>query len=419
MKLSTITEWLAWIEQQTAHAPIQLGLERVIHVATALQLLPVKPRVITVAGTNGKGTTSATLESIYRQAGMKVGLFTSPILFKHNEQVRINGKFAQDEYFCDAFNQVAAHCGDIVLTPFEYHTLAGLIIFSQYTLDLLILEVGLGGRLDAVNVVDADLAIITSIGIDHTQYLGTTRDAIAFEKAGILRKGRPVICGDPNPPASLLQQVEALSTPFFGFNRDFFVKEDRSVWSWKSTHHFFENLPYNGFYLPNLATAIMATTVLQSQLPVPESAIHTGLKRIDLPARQEWVQHIWREMQDVAHNPEACALLAHTLRLTKKTGKTFAVFSMLADKDIAGSVKALKSSIDEWYVAPLSVVRAAPLTQLQQAFAEAGIAQVHYFAEVKEAYEAVCQIVTKEDLVVIFGSFHTVSQCRVRKSERS
>lgn len=408
MSLSTISQWLAHIGK-VHPAQIELGLDRVKKVAGELDLLAPKSPVIIVGGTNGKGSTVAGLEAIYRAAHYRVGVFTSPILFKHNEQVRINGEFASDEAFCQAFALIEKARGDVLLTPFEFHTLAALIIFKSYPLDLLILEVGLGGRLDAVNILDADLAIVTSISIDHTEYLGHTREAIAYEKAGIFRSQRPVVCGDDDPPLTMVNHAEKISASLYYQGKDFHYQEHETFWSWQSANHHYDHLPYNVLATQNMATVIMAITLLQNRLPVSEKDLSTGLSKAQATGRIQIVPGEITHIYDVSHNVASVALLAKRLQKMPQDGKNYAVFSMLSDKDISESIKQIASFIDDWFIAPLNEKRAASEERLMTAFQEAKINNTHYAASIELAYETALKTAKKGDRIIIFGSFHTVA----------
>lgn len=407
MHLSTLSEWLTWISS-IHFSEIDLGLERVALVANKLDLLPVSPVSVIVGGTNGKGSTVAAMEAIYQAAGFAVGSFTSPILYKHNEQVRINGKNPSDEIFCDAFEKIAEVRGDVLLTPFEYHLLAALTIFSTQALDVLLLEVGLGGRLDAVNIVDADVSVVTSIAIDHAEYLGDTREAIAYEKAGIFRSHHPAVCGDDNPPHTLLTQAQKLDAPLYVQGRDFFYQAGMRDWHWHSQQIAYTHLPLSTLALQNLSTALMAVTLLQTQLPVAQSAINNAFEKVNLPARVQVMIGDVTEIFDVAHNPAAVLYLAERLRAMPCAGKTRAVFSMLADKDIAGSLANITSLINHWYIASLDVPRAASRERLLQEFAQANVDDITLTNTIVDAYQLAREHSQPGDRIVVFGSFHTV-----------
>lgn len=411
MQLSTLAEWLSWIK--TVHAvEIDLGLERVKLVADRLGVLNHACAVITVGGTNGKGSTVAALTAIYRASQYRVGNFTSPHLFKFNEQVQIDGKDASDEQLCAAFEAVTAARGDIALTPFEYHTLAALWLMKAAALDVMILEVGLGGRLDAVNIIDADVAIVTSISIDHVEYLGPTRETIGFEKAGIFRAERPAICGDREPPASLVTSAFEKNANFYTIGVDFdFQQAVNGVWDWRAIDGTrYPQLPATSYAKQNLSCALMAVDLLQARLPVTTTQIQKGLSEIKLRGRLEVIPGDVTQIFDVAHNPGSVLRLAEALQQMPCSGKTHAVFSMLADKDILQSLLGIKSEIDEWYVAPLGVPRTASKEMLVDSLEKVGVrGRMVGFDGIEDAYQIALQSAVKGDRIVVFGSFHTVA----------
>ncbi len=408
MYLSTLTEWLAWIASLHP-TEMDLGLDRVKKVANRLQVLSPSCPVMMVGGTNGKGSTVAGLEAIYHAAGYRVGAFTSPILFKHNEQVRIERELASDKAFCDAFVKVEEARQGISLTAFEFCTLAALLIFKRTPLDVLILEIGLGGRLDAVNIIDADLSIVTNISIDHTNWLGNTREQIAYEKAGIYRKNKPAICGDKDPPATLIAASQQIGAKWFCQGRDFHYQKNLKHWSWSCADIEYENLPVNTLATQNMSTVLMAVTLMQSQLPVNRVAIDKGLNEATLPGRVQIIDGPVTEIYDVSHNPASVAYLAECLTLRTCAGKTHAVFSMLADKDMLESIQSIRNQIDVWYVAPLTVQRAASKDILHENFQQADIKHVKHFSSIQKAYDEAKQNAEKCDRIIVFGSFHTVS----------
>lgn len=385
-----ISTWLQWIADQQP-AEMLLGLDRVKIVAERLGGLKLNCPVITVGGTNGKGSTVAGLDAIYRTVGYRVGTFTSPILFRHNEYAHINGEEASDELFCAAYQAIADVKGEVTLTPFEFHTLAALWMFVRCNLDVLILEIGLGGRLDAVNIIDADVAIVTSIAIDHADWLGDTREKIAYEKAGIFRCNKPAICGDENPPKTLIEQAEKIGAKLY-------IAQTQSE----------PRVLSSGIKPSNLSCVLKAINLLQNKLPVTQEDIDIGLKNINITGRVQVIPGDITEIYDVSHNPAAIAYLAKRLQEMPCTGKTVAVFSMLADKDINESVKQIAQQIDEWYIAPLTVNRAANLEQLLSAFKNIKN-NILTCDTIKNAYNAAKTLAKEGDRIVIFGSFNTVS----------
>lgn len=394
MQFSTLDQWLDWM-YSSYRQEIRLGLERVRSIAERLDLLALSCPVVIVGGTNGKGSTVASLSAVYQRAGYRVGTFTSPILYRHNEYVRVNGVEAHDSAYCGAYAKIEALRGDILLTPFEYHTLAALMIFQAEQLDVVILEVGLGGRLDAVNIIDADVAVVTSIGLDHTEWLGDTREAIGFEKAGIFRAGRPAVCGDIDPPLSLIKHAEDIGAELFVQGRDYQF-----------------HLPQTNLLPQNISTALMVIELLQNKLPVAKTIIDSALATIVLPGRLEVIPGSITEIFDVSHNPDAVNLLAKFLEKNPAQGKTHAVFSMLSDKDILTSVKNIKNQINYWYVAPLKNKRAASAEQLQHVFNEVGVDGMEMFTSISDAYSMAKNTAKMNDRVIIFGSFYTVAAIR-------
>lgn len=408
MKLSTLSSWLDWIGS-VHNKEIDLGLERIREVAGRLGLLTPSSRVIIVGGTNGKGSVVAGLEAIYLAAGYRVGAFTSPYILVHNEEVRVNGTQANDVSFCRAFEIIESARAGVSLTPFEYHTLAALIIFAESNLDLIILEIGLGGRLDAVNVIDGDLSIITSIGIDHIEWLGDTREKIAVEKAGIYRKDKPGICGDANPPTTLLASALAIGVKLYQQGVDFQFTETPDSWSWQTNDIQFQDLPRNQLLTQNMSTVLMAVAVMQPLLPVKEEAIRRGLQQVTLMGRIQIIDGPITRIFDVSHNPASAEPLAKRLSTLPCAGKTYAVFSMLHDKDITGTIEVIRNNIDEWFVGPLTGNRATSLNMLKKIFLDTGITSVHFSESITAAYENACRHAKHGDRIIIFGSFYTVA----------
>lgn len=408
VKFSTMFEWLDEIARIHS-TEIELGLDRVKAVARRMDVLAFVEPIIIVGGTNGKGSTVAGLDAIYRASGYKVGIFTSPIVFRHNEQVRIQGQETSDEEFCRAFAAVDEARQDISLTPFEFHTLAALWIFKQHSLDLIILEVGLGGRLDAVNILDADAAVITSIGIDHVEWLGNTREAIGFEKAGIMRARQPVICGDPHPPASVIKLATELKATLYCQDEDFYYQRQGDSWSWTWDKLHYEHLPMNALALQNMSSVLMTITAMQNKLPVSLDAITAGLKNVTLFGRIQIISGPITEIYDVSHNPDSVALLTQRLKEMALTGNIHAVFSMLADKDSLKSINIIKHLISNWYIAPLETKRSMSLEKLTQVFTQLNIKNVKDFSSIQTAYRAALSDAKMGDTVLIFGSFHTVA----------
>lgn len=412
----TLNDWLAHIERLHSQ-PIALGLERVLRVKQALGFAQTVP-VITVGGTNGKGSVCAMLERILLVAGYRVGLYTSPHLLRYNERVRVNGEPVNDAALCDAFGCVEAartRLGNVPLTYFEFGTLAAWQVFDSSSLDVVILEVGLGGRLDAANVFDADCAIVTSIDIDHTEYLGATREAIGREKAGIFRPNKPAIVGDPLPPQSLIDYASEIGARLLLSGRDFgVVGGDRSQWQYHGRNGRRGGLAYPGLrganQLLNASATLAALEMLHDELPVSMNAIRRGLIEVELPARFQVLPGRPAVVLDVAHNPHAAGVLAENLSNMGFYPETWAVFGMLRDKDIDGVVRHLRNRVDHWLLASLDGPRAATAAQLAEALARERItADVTVFDSPAQAYAAAQERANENDRILVFGSFLTVA----------
>ena len=421
---ANLAEWLAHLESlhPRGQAGIELGLDRVRLVSTGLAQKNFCP-VITVAGTNGKGSTCAYLENMLRHAGYRVGCYTSPHLVRYNERVRINGADISDHQLCAAFSTVEAArktAGDTSLTYFEFGTLAAWEAFAAAEVDIIILEVGLGGRLDAVNIYDADVAVVTSIGIDHTDWLGDTREAIGQEKAGIYRTGRPALCADLNPPQSLIDHATNIGSDLrlisrdFGFTRD---PENRLQWNYwfkqgdKTTRR---SLAFPGLrgntQLLNAAVALAALDCLDEKIHVPMQARRDGLIKTEIPGRFQVIPGKPAIVLDVGHNPQAVSTLVDNLGNMGFFDKTHAVVGMLADKDAQAALLPMKNKIDHWFFCDLFGARGSAANRLAE------IVQTHHlggavscFPNPTEALVASQQSAHENDRIVVFGSFLTVA----------
>ena len=414
-----LAQWLSYIESLHPKS-IAMGLDRVKLVIDRLKLHP-KFKIITVAGTNGKGSTCAMLERIYKNAGYQVACYTSPHLLRYNERVRVNGDEVTDENLCAAFTAVDAARIDnqneiTPLTYFEVGTLAAVWHFMQTGVEVAILEIGLGGRLDAVNVFEPDCAVVTSVDLDHQEFLGNTRDAIGFEKAGIYRQSAPAICGDANPPASLVTHAREIQADLLCIHHNFdFNKVDENTWQYSLTGKVVYQLPLpamaGSYQLSNASCAITAVESLQADLPVPERSIATALQQVNLAGRFQLISKSPHVILDVAHNPHAAHALANNLKAIKTKGKTIAVFAMLADKDIGGVIEAVKNHIDAWYVSTIEHPRGAMAKELVNLIHhKIPTAQVITFNHVKNAYQQACIDAGENDKIIVFGSFFTVSE---------
>lgn len=409
----TLAQWLEYIEQQHPRS-VELGLDRMRAVAGRMGLGRPARKVVTVGGTNGKGSTAAFIEAIARATGRRVGAYTSPHLLAYNERVRIDGRDAGDDELVAGFEAVDAARGETPLTYFEYGTLGALWLFQRAGLDLAVLEVGLGGRLDSVNLVDADVAVITTVDIDHVDYLGTDRDAIGFEKAGIARPWKPLVLGDDDPPASVLRHAYAIGASAVRARCDFFFEpQEDGQWLWREVGKRFR-LPMPALSAPsqlrNAATAIAALRALG--MPLPAQAVAEGITAAHAPGR---LQHFERDgvaiLVDVGHNPQAARELASWLRNTPMPGRTLAVFAALADKDATGVVAALAGEVDAWFLAGLEEAgrRGQAVEDFAGRLAGTDAARGERHATVAAALDAALADAGPGDRVLVFGSFHTAS----------
>ncbi len=408
----SLDEWLRFVERQHPQA-IALGLERVSEVRARLGLAFGCP-LITVTGTNGKGSTCAMLEAILRAAGWRTGLYTSPHLLRYNERVRIDGVEVDDRALAEAFAAVEAARAGIPLTYFEFGTLAAAWLFARERLDAVVLEVGLGGRLDAVNVFDPDCAVLTSVGIDHVEHLGATREEIGREKAGIFRAGRPAVVSDPNPPKNVLEAARALGARLLLLGRDFGYREEGAQWLYWEAEGRRVTLAHPALrgaaQLRNAAAAIAALGTLRDRLPVEMGAVRRGLAAVSLPGRFQVLPGSPRLILDVAHNPQAAEALAENLAASGAAAGTLAVFGMLRDKDIRGVARALAPCIARWHLASLPGPRGADASRLARALAQAGVrASATEHASVAAALAAARGDAGDDDRIVVFGSFLTVA----------
>ncbi|MBC53597.1 MAG: bifunctional tetrahydrofolate synthase/dihydrofolate synthase [Gammaproteobacteria bacterium] len=437
-----LSGWLARIQQLHPNE-IDMGLERLAVVAGRLGLktaLAGNPLVITVTGTNGKGSHVAVIDAVLRAAGKRVGSYTSPHLLHYNERICVQGEPVADALIVQAFAAIEQARGDVSLTYFEFGTLAALLIFQEAGLDVLVLEVGLGGRLDAVNIMDADIAVVTSIGLDHQEWLGDTREAIAMEKAGIFRQGKPVVCSESDPPATLLLAASTLACPVYRAGRDFIATPSLvdDSWHWRGRQRpssdaeqprqlTVADLPPAMLAPGNIAGALQAVCLtglipseqwLRAQLP-------QILSTLVLPGRQQWFMPPRFKVplvMDVAHNPQAAQALAaaiqrqrqHLLLASGRIGSVRVVVAMMADKDHAGFYQALENQADFWYIAHFDLPRCLPAETLAERFHQFGaaprkMAASSPFATVGEALAAACSDAVDGDIIVVTGSFITVS----------
>ncbi|MFA3779693.1 bifunctional tetrahydrofolate synthase/dihydrofolate synthase [Yersinia sp. 1652 StPb PI] len=404
---SPLAAWLYYLERLHSQ-PIELGLERVKQVAERLDLLNPAPKVFTVAGTNGKGTTCCTLESILLAAGLRVGVYSSPHLLRYTERVRIQGQELSEAEHSHSFAQIEAGRAGISLTYFEFGTLSALQLFKQAKLDVVILEVGLGGRLDATNIVDSDVAAITSIAIDHTDWLGFDRESIGREKAGVFRAGKPAVVGEPDMPQSIADVAAQLGAPLYRrddawrFSQQQPGEQQENSWDWQCGNHHWTHLPLPNVPLANAATAL--AVLHYSGLPLSDEVIRQGLLAASLPGRFQVVSEQPLLILDVAHNPHAARYLTDRLARLPKHGKVRAVVGMLSDKDIGGTLACLSEQVDEWYCAPLEGPRGATAEQLAE-----HLVLSRQFSDVETAWRQAMLDAKPQDVVIVCGSFHTVA----------
>lgn len=410
----TLVEWLDYVLAGHPENVIELGLGRMKTMINRLQIAFDCP-VITVAGTNGKGSTCAMLESIYRAAGYKTAMHTSPHMLRFNERACIDGKEVEDGLLVEAFKEVERARDGLPLTYFEFTALAILRVFQKARPDVVILEIGLGGRLDAINALESTASIVTTVGIDHEAYLGNTRDAIGWEKAHIYRKGHPAVCADPNPPRKLVQYAQALGADLILRGKDFEIEAlpqglmrfqmQGQVWT----------LPVPALaganQIDNAAGVLAIITSLFSKLPVSEAQIAEGLRSVRVTARFEKVQTDPDVILDVGHNPHAANVLAQNVRALKTRGKVIAVFGMLADKDMLDVVKIMSPVISEWFITGLPGPRGASAEELRRVMLEAGLdgTNIHVCDGVADAFARAKREAAITDKILIFGSFVTVT----------
>ena len=394
-KNRSLNEWLNILESRH-NKKIDLGLTRIQQVYNNCKLAKIAPTIITVAGTNGKGSTVAILSSICQSAEYKVGEFTSPHILKYNERIKVNSQNATDQQIIDAFKKVDENLNGISLSYFEYATLAAIIIFKQQNVDIAILEVGLGGRLDSVNVIDTDCAIITTIDIDHTSWLGNDKESIAFEKAGIMRINKPVIYGDEDCPASIIKHAKKTGAKLIFADQ---FEENR-----------YPNPNLLGQYqLKNAATAITALHSIHPRLNISEDSIKKGLKDIKLSGRLQTIAESPNIIVDVAHNKQACESLNSWLQSNPCQGKTIAVFSVLDDKKAMDWLDIFKDSIDVWCISVAQSERAMPIRDLLNVLVDSA-RLVTSFPSINEAFVNAQIMASPEDRIIVFGSFYSVSE---------
>lgn len=421
MRFVALAEWLAW--QEALHPKtIDLGLDRVKDVFRRLHPYPRLPFTITVAGTNGKGSCVAYLDAMLRAMGYRVGAYTSPHLLRYNERICIDGAPVDDAVICQSFVRIDSVRGKTSLSFFEFGTLAALDIFAQADLDLQILEVGLGGRLDAVNIVDADAVLLASIDIDHQDWLGTTREAIGYEKAGVLRPGRPAVVTDPAPPAALLEYARKLPADLARFGRDFHCVVHERGWTWSGRRTGYRDLPLPALIgdhqCRNAAGVLQVLELIEPRWPVHVDAVVSGLRNVRLRGRFEVIDGAVPIVLDVAHNPQAVGILAAQLRRCFPGRRIHGIFALMRDKDRAGVIERIKDVIAIWYLPPLKVGRAAAPESLADSLHGMGVERVEYaLRDVSEAVAAARSRAQAGDILVVFGSFFLIAEYFVQCGE--
>ncbi|MBD5800746.1 Bifunctional protein FolC [Azoarcus sp. Aa7] len=409
----SLSGWLELLESRHT-VQIQLGLDRVSRVRDALDLRN-DAVVITVGGTNGKGSTCAMLEAILLAAGYRVGCYTSPHLLRYNERVRIDGREVDDQVLVDAFRAVEEARGETPLTYFEHGTLAAWWAFCRAPLDVAILEVGLGGRLDAVNAIEPDCAIVTGIAMDHMDWLGDTREKIGFEKAGIYRAGRPAICSDPMVPATLVEHARGIGADLKLVGEDFGFSGDRTQWTWWSKGGARRGgLAYPALrganQLLNASAVLMALETLRQRIPVSMQAVRQGLMLVELPGRFQVLPGRPSVVLDVAHNPQAAGVLSENLSNMGFFPETWAVLGMLSDKDVEGVVRLIQDRVDHWMLVSLPGARGLSAEGLEQRLRSVGVrGNIQRFESPAEGYAAARKSAGEGDRIVAFGSFLTVA----------
>lgn len=414
MRFETLDSWLAW--QESFHPrSIDLGLSRVRPVYDRLDSTAKKPPTITVAGTNGKGSCIAFLSAILRAEGYRVGAYTSPHLLHYNERIQIDGESVDDYAICAAFDRVDRIRGDTSLTYFEFGTLAALDLFARSGVDIQLLEVGLGGRLDAVNIVNADSMLVTCIEIDHVDWLGESREAIGLEKAGVFRSGVGAVVGELNPPDSILHYAAENKVPLSRLGGDFYYRKLDSRWSWFSGNETLGDLPIPALpgehQFQNAASVLQTLLLVRNRFPVSRRAVCKGLESVSLPGRFQYIPGVPSVLLDVAHNPQAAGSLANYLRKSFSGRRIIAVFSTMVDKDIRGLVENLRPLVSHWIFAPLSNPRCAPESDIAEVFSTTGIEHITMgFSCADSAFEEAGQRARGNDLVLVFGSFFLVAE---------
>lgn len=408
----TLEQWLSYLESNHP-TEIDMGLDRVLTVAKRMDLLKPTPLVLLVAGTNGKGSTVTITTQALMNSGMTVGSYMSPHLHVYNERVRINNQMVSDELIVESFEAIESARDEISLTYFEVGTLSSLYIFKQQKLDACVLEIGLGGRLDAVNIVEADGAAVTSIGLDHQDWLGDDIAQIAFEKAGVYRRQKPAICGERDPAETLIKHAKTINAPLMLKGQEFDFEVFGDAWNWRGLDHKGETIEFNSLPLPSLPVENAATAIqllLQVKPEITQAIIEKSLKEAQLDGRLQVFNKPFNGLMDVGHNPQAAKMLNHHLSVHPVSGKTYALLAMLQDKDALSVVKEM-TQVDAWNLAGISGYRGQTSRKLQEKVSHQ-LKVAREFESVAQALDELQKIVTPEDRVVVFGSFITVAQAQ-------
>lgn len=424
-RFNTLVEWLKW--QETLHsAEMDFDLARIKQVAANLDILHPAFPIVTVAGTNGKGSSLTLLNAILSVQGYKTGLFTSPHIHRYNERISIGQTQAEDDSICDAFEAINHARKAISLTYFEFGALAAMYLFVKNDVDVALLEVGLGGRLDAVNIWSADAMLITNIAIDHQAWLGNNRDIIGYEKAGIMRTGRPVVFAEPDMPHSVKAHADDIGANLIRLGTDyqFDISHGEATWQWSSDlfNQQYSPLPKPGlkgdFQYQNAAGVLACLNTISDRLPVNTAAIGQGLREAFISGRLEVLSTQPEWVVDVAHNPHSCQALADWLNDNPVKGETYAIFSMLADKDIEESIEILKHAFDAWHIVPLAGARAMSVEDIKSELVSAGVKQpIKICSDFDEAIKSLNSQIKATDRVVAFGSFLVVSDLKQAYAE--
>ncbi len=421
MRFNTLQQWLSW--QESLHnKEIDLGLDRVRQVYQQLHYPAFNIPVISVAGTNGKGSSVAILASIYTQAGYRVGSYTSPHLIHYNERIRINQQPVDDARLCDSFARIDKARAEISLTYFEFGTLAAFDIFHQAEsdgeLDVIVLEVGLGGRLDAVNLLDADVMLITSIGLDHTDWLGDTREAIGFEKAGIMRSHKPAVYSDPDMPQSIQAHADKIAAPLYRLGKEFNFEQRQLDWQWSGENTLRTALPRPALVgehqYKNAAGALKVIELLSARLPVSQAHVRQGLVDVRVDGRCQIIpvnQSMGGQtlILDVAHNADSVQCLAQLVSEMKSSGQVHALVGMMRDKALAESLQPMRELVDHWYIVKAPVERAAETAQLAAIIGTFPAVSSTCFEQIAVAFSEMQLQAKKGDILLVFGSFYTVA----------